>query len=108
MDKKLISEAVIPVLEQMGCFLVEVTVSSADDIEIVIEKAEGTVDMDDCAAVDRFIHERFSQDYEDYSLTVSSAGPLSFDIPTEDRPSLFISIVASKEFLHAGDELPTP
>ena len=74
MDKKLISEAVIPVLEQMGCFLVEVTVSAANDIEIVIEKAEGTVDMDDCAAVDRFIHERFSQDEEDYSLTVSSAG----------------------------------
>lgn len=74
MDKKLISEAVIPVLEQMGCFLVEVTVSAANDIEIVIEKAEGTVDMDDCAAVDRFIHERFSQDDEDYSLTVSSAG----------------------------------
>ena len=74
MDKKLISEAVIPVLEKMGCFLVDVTVSASDDIEIVIEKTEGTVDMDDCAAVDRFIHERFSQDEEDYSLTVSSAG----------------------------------
>ena len=74
MDKKLISEAVIPVLEKMECFLVDVTVSASDDIEIVIEKTEGTVDMDDCAAVDRFIHERFSQDEEDYSLTVSSAG----------------------------------
>ena len=74
MDKKTVSEAVAPVLENMGCFLVDVSVSKANDIEIVIEKESGTVDMDDCAAVDRFVHEIFSQDEEDYSLTVSSAG----------------------------------
>lgn len=74
MDKKTVSEAVVPELEKMGCFLVDVTVSKANDIEIVIEKESGTVDMDDCAAVDRFIHSVFSQDEEDYSLTVSSAG----------------------------------
>lgn len=74
MDKKTISEAVAPVLEKMGCFLVDVSVSKANDIEIVIEKFSGTVDMDDCAEVDRFVHGAFSQDEEDYSLTVSSAG----------------------------------
>ena len=40
------------------------------------------------------------------STTVSAAGPLPFDIPTEGRTSLFVSIVASTEFFHAGDELP--
>ncbi|MBO7544563.1 MAG: hypothetical protein J6T02_03180 [Bacteroidales bacterium] len=74
MDKKTISEAVAPELEKMGCFLVDVTVSKANDIEVVIEKESGTVDMDDCAALDRFFHGVFSQDEEDYSLTVSSAG----------------------------------
>lgn len=74
MDKRTISEAVAPVLEKMGCFLVDVSVSKANDIEIVIEKESGTVDMDDCAEVDRFFHGVFSQDEEDYSLTVSSAG----------------------------------
>lgn len=74
MDKKTVSEAVAPVLENMGCFLVDVSVSKSNDIEIVIEKEEGIVSMDDCAAVDRFVHETFSQDEEDYSLTVSSAG----------------------------------
>ena len=74
MDKKLIAEAVEPVLEEMGCFLVDLSVSASNDIEIVIEKELGTVDMEDCAAVDRFVHSRFSQDEEDYSLTVSSAG----------------------------------
>ena len=40
------------------------------------------------------------------SVTVSAAGPLPFDIPTEGRTSLFVSIVASTDFFHAGDELP--
>ena len=74
MDKKLIAEAVEPVLEEMGCFLVDLSVSASNDVEIVIEKELGTVDMEDCAEVDRFVHSRFSQDEEDYSLTVSSAG----------------------------------
>ena len=65
MDKKLIAEAVEPVLEEMGCFLVDLSVSASNDIEIVIEKELGTVDMEDCAEVDRFVHSRFSQDEED-------------------------------------------
>ena len=40
------------------------------------------------------------------SATVSAAGPLPFDIPTTNSPSLFVSIVASTDFFHAGDELP--
>ena len=74
MDKKVISEAVLPLLQEMGCFLVDVTVSAGNDIEIAIEKREGTVVMEDCVKVDQFIHERFSQDEEDYALTVTSAG----------------------------------
>ena len=52
----------------------EVSLNAYNDIEIVIEKENGTVDWDDCAAVDRKVHEVFNQDDEDYSLTVSSAG----------------------------------
>ena len=74
MDRKTISEAVLPLLEEMGCFLVDVTVSAENDIEIAIEKREGTVQMEDCVRVDQFIHGRFSQDEEDYALTVTSAG----------------------------------
>ena len=32
------------------------------------------MDWDDCAAIDKVVHEAFDQDVEDYSLTVSSAG----------------------------------
>ncbi len=52
----------------------EVSVSADNDIEIVIEKEEGMVDWEDCAAIDKLMHEVFDQDVEDYALTVSSAG----------------------------------
>ena len=74
MNKEQIVQAVMPALEQRGCFLVEVSVSAENDIEIVIEKEEGVVDWEDCAAIDKVVHEAFDQDVEDYALTVSSAG----------------------------------
>ena len=74
MNKEQIIQAVEGAVQERGCFLVDVTVSAANDVEIVIEKEEGTVDWEDCAAIDKVVHETFSQDVEDYSLTVSSAG----------------------------------
>ena len=74
MNKEQIIQAVTPAVEQRGCFLVEVSVSAENDIEIVIEKEEGVVDWEDCAAIDQVMHATFNQDEEDYALTVSSAG----------------------------------
>ena len=74
MKKEEIIGAVETAVQERGCFIVDVTVSAANDIEIVLEKEEGTVDWDDCAAVDALMHQTFSQDEEDYALTVSSAG----------------------------------
>ena len=74
MNKEYIVEKIAPAVASVGCFLVDVTVSGDNDVEIVIEKAEGSVDWDDCSAVDKSFHELFDQDVEDYSLTVSSAG----------------------------------
>ena len=71
MKKEDIIRAVETAVQERGCFIVEVTVSAANDVEIVIEKEEGDVDWDDCAAIDKVV---FDQDAEDYSLTVSSAG----------------------------------
>ena len=74
MNKEQIIKAVETAVAERGCFLVEVTVSKDNDIEIIIEKEEGVVDWEDCAAIDKVMHEAFDQDVEDYSLTVSSAG----------------------------------
>ena len=74
MTKEQIIQTIEPAVQERGCFLVEVTASAANDIEIVIEKEDGIVDWDDCAAIDKVMHEAFDQDVEDYALTVSSAG----------------------------------
>ena len=74
MNKEKIIQAIEPAVKERGCFLVEVSVSADNDIEIVIEKEEGIVDWEDCAAIDKVMHELFDQDVEDYALTVSSAG----------------------------------
>ena len=74
MTKEQIIQAIAPAVKERGCFLVDVTVSKDYDIEIVIEKEKGDVDWEDCAALDRLVHEVFNQDEEDYALTVSSAG----------------------------------
>ena len=74
MNKEQIIKAVETAVAERNCFLVEVTVSKDNDIEVVIEKEEGVVDWEDCAAIDKVVHEAFDQDVEDYALTVSSAG----------------------------------
>ena len=65
MNKEQIIQAVETAVKERGCFLVEVTVSAENDIEIVIEKEEGIVDWEDCAAIDKVMHEAFDQDVED-------------------------------------------
>ena len=57
-----------------GCYIVDVTISKDNDIEITIESEEGTVELDDCVAVSRFFESKFDREKEDYSLTVTSAG----------------------------------
>ena len=74
MKKESIIQAVEAAVSERGCFIVDVTVSAANDIEIVLEKEEGIVDWNDCAAIDAVVHAAFDQDAEDYALTVSSAG----------------------------------
>ena len=74
MKKEEIIQAVEAAVRERGCFIVDVTVNAMNDVEIVLEKEDGIVDWDDCAAIDKIVHEAFDQDVEDYALTVSSAG----------------------------------
>ena len=74
MKKDQIIKAVETAVAERGCFLVDVTVSKDNDIEVIIEKEQGDVDWEDCSAIDKVVHEAFDQDVEDYALTVSSAG----------------------------------
>lgn len=56
------------------CYIVDVTVSKDNDVEITIESEEGTVELDDCVAISRHFESKFDREQEDYSLTVTSAG----------------------------------
>ena len=74
MDKNALAQALAPVLEERGCFLVDLAVSPDLDVTVTIEKESGSVDMDDCVAVNDAVLAALDRDVEDYSLTVTSAG----------------------------------
>ena len=74
MEKNAIITAITPAVEALGAFIVDVTVSAENDIEIILEKDAGSIGWDECSAIDKAMHELFPQDEEDYALTVSSAG----------------------------------
>ena len=54
-------------------FLVNITVSADNVVEVTIDSPEG-IDIEQCTALSRRITEVFDRDVEDYELTVGSAG----------------------------------
>lgn len=74
MDKELIYKMIEPVVQSAGCFLVDVEVSSDNDVVITVESCESSVEMDDCVKISDAFGEMFDREKEDYSLTVTSAG----------------------------------
>lgn len=73
-SKESIAEVIAEYLEREGLFLVEIEVSSQNDVEISIESHNGCVTLEHCEAIDEIVHNNFDQNLEDYSLTVGSAG----------------------------------
>ena len=69
-----ITEAISNEIVARGCFLVDITISKDNDIEITVESEKGRVELDDCVAISRHFESRFDRETEDYALTVTSAG----------------------------------
>lgn len=69
-----ISDAIKDEIVARGFFIVEINVSSDNDIELTVESEKGIVTLDDCVEISRLFEERFDREKEDYSLTVTSAG----------------------------------
>ncbi|MBQ9819252.1 MAG: ribosome assembly cofactor RimP [Bacteroidales bacterium] len=89
MDRQQIIGKVTEAVGQAGCFLVDVTVSKDNDVVIVIEKETGSVDLEDCEAVNDAFLAAFDRDVEDYALTVTSAGlDQPFKVPAQFRKAL--------------------
>lgn len=60
-------------LEGSGNYLVDVTVSSANKITVLIEN-DKNVSIDDCVQLSRWLEKQLDRDAEDFSLEVSSPG----------------------------------
>ncbi len=74
MTREQIIQAMEAPVQNRGCFIVDVQISRENEVELTVESAEGTVDMDDCVALSEAFQALFDRDTEDYALTVSSAG----------------------------------
>lgn len=72
-EKNLICQIVDEWLAGKDYFLVEVTVSPDDRIQVEIDHKEG-VWIEDCVELSRYIESRLNRDDEDYELEVGSAG----------------------------------
>ncbi len=57
-----------------GLFIVELTISSANVINIEIDSSEGGVSVEDCMSVSRNVEHNLDREEEDFELHVSSAG----------------------------------
>lgn len=73
MNIEQIKSTVTPILENRQLFLVDLTLSGKNVIEIFIDALTG-VDIQTCIAVSREIEQHFNRNEEDFELTVSSAG----------------------------------
>ena len=74
MKKSDIIDAISSEIVARGLYLIDVTISKDNDVEITIESEEGKVELEDCVAISRFFESQFDREQEDYSLTVTSAG----------------------------------
>lgn len=73
-DKALLTAAIERNLADTGLYLVDLTVSAANDIEVEIDSFTGGVDINRCVELTRSIEAEFDRDAEDYSLMVCSSG----------------------------------
>ena len=69
-----ITDAISSEIVARNCYIVDITISKENDVEITIESEEGRVELDDCVAISRYFETQFDREKEDYSLTVTSAG----------------------------------
>ena len=70
-DKNELTGVITKALEGSKMFLVKLTVSNDNVIDVQLDSME-SITIDDCIAVNNAVHEAFDQDVEDYELTVGS------------------------------------
>ena len=57
-----------------GLFIVDLAISSANDIKLFLDAEQSKVSIQDCVSVSRNIEHNLDREKEDFQLSVSSAG----------------------------------
>ena len=72
--KETIEQIVLEYCSGTDLGLVKASNNKENNIKIFITREGGSVSIDDCVEVSRFVESRLDRDEEDFSLMVSSAG----------------------------------
>ena len=72
-NKEEIEEIARVKAHDLNGYIVDVTVSSANEIVISFDK-NGGVNVDECVSISKYVNDHFDRDIEDYALTVCSPG----------------------------------
>lgn len=103
-DKSILYTLVEEYLEDKSSYLVDLTVGAGNSIVIEIDDDEG-VNIDDCAALSRYLEDNLDRELEDYELTVTSAG-LTSPLKTERQYRKFtnkeVEVLTRKGIKHTG------
>ena len=88
LDKKLLSEVVNDAISGSDIFVVDITVSADNVVDVELDSM-GSIDIDTCVALSREIEKHFDRDVEDYELQVGSAGLTSpFTVRQQDDKNI--------------------
>ena len=71
--KEKVEQLIAGAVEGTDIFLVKLTVSSSNDINVLLDSDAGLT-LSDCRSISRAIESSLDREDEDFSLTVSSAG----------------------------------
>lgn len=75
-SKKKVKQLIEERIEELdnGLFIVDLRISSSNQINVELDKTEGYVSVDDCIRVSRNVEHNLDREDEDFELNVSSAG----------------------------------
>lgn len=73
-DKELLKQFINEKIADTGLFLVDVAVTTDNEITVELEGYDRDVSIDDCVALNNAVLDAFDRDKEDYQLEIGSAG----------------------------------
>lgn len=75
-DKKLVESLVQERINEInnGLYIVDLSISSSNVINVELDKLKGGVSVDDCVRVSRNVEHNLDREVQDFELHVSSAG----------------------------------